>query len=95
MASDVAPASRVPTEADDVTRMRMHRIAGAMVLVVGLALIVGLPSAGGGLDVRVGQPAEESVPAPREVRVVDTEATETARRAAARPDARRWRAGVP
>jgi len=83
MASDVAPASRVPTEADDVTRMRMHRIAGAMVLVVGLALIVGLPSAGGGLDVRVGQPAEESVPAPREVRVVDTEATETARRAAA------------
>jgi putative nucleotidyltransferase with HDIG domain len=83
MASDVAPASRVPAEADDVTRMRMHRIAGAMVLVVGLALIVGLPSAGGGLDVRVGQPAEESVPAPREVRVVDTDATETARRAAA------------
>ena len=52
-------------------------------LVVGLALSVGLPTVGGGIDVRVGEPAPESVPAPREVRVVDSEATETARRAAA------------
>jgi cyclic-di-AMP phosphodiesterase PgpH len=63
--------------------MRMHRVAGALVLVAGLALIVGLPSVGGGFDVRVGQPAEESIPAPREVRIVDMAATETARRAAA------------
>jgi putative nucleotidyltransferase with HDIG domain len=83
MVSDVAPAPRVTTEADVRTRMRLHRVASAMVLVAGLALIVGLPSAGGGLDVRVGQPAEESVPAPREVRIVDAAATETARRAAA------------
>jgi len=83
MASDVTLASRATTQVDVDTRLRLHRIGGAVVLVVGLALVVGLPSAGGGLDVRVGQPAEESVPAPREVRVVDTEATETARRAAA------------
>jgi putative nucleotidyltransferase with HDIG domain len=83
MASDVGPASRVSAGAGDDTRLRLHRSAAALFLVVGLALTVGLPSAGGGLDVRVGQPAEESVPAPREVRVVDTEATEIARRAAA------------
>ena len=83
MASGVVPAARV-TAADAVGgRMRLHRLGAATVLVVGLALIVGLPSVGGGLDVRVGEPAEESIPAPRELRVVDTEATETARRAAA------------
>jgi len=83
MASDVALASRATAQADVGRRLRLHRVGSALVLVVGLALTVGLPSAGGGLDVRVGQPAEESIPAPREVRVVDTEATETARRAAA------------
>jgi putative nucleotidyltransferase with HDIG domain len=83
MASDVAPASRGTAERETGDRMRLHRVGSALVLVAGLALIVGLPSAGGGLDVRVGQPAEESVPAPREVRVIDIEATEVARRAAA------------
>jgi len=83
MASDVAPASRGMTQGGANERILLHRVGSALVLVVGLAVIVGLPSVGEGLDVRVGQPAQESVPAPREVRVVDTAATETARRAAA------------
>jgi putative nucleotidyltransferase with HDIG domain len=86
MAIDVVPASRVPTHgASDPSdsRLRLHRIGVAVALSVGFAIVVGLPGAGGGIDVRVGQPAEESVPAPREVRVVDSEATETARRVAA------------
>lgn len=81
MAIDVVPALR--DAAAGASRMRLHRVGVATTLVVGLALVVGLPSGGGGVDVRVGQPAEESVPAPREVRVVDSEATEVARRAAA------------
>jgi len=84
MVSDVAPAVRAPTDgAASVVRRRLHRVGAAGMLVIGLALIVGVPTAGGGVVVRVGQPAEESVPAPREVRVVDADATETARRAAA------------
>lgn len=83
MTSDVVPASRESTQGGGTDRILLHRVGSAFALVVGLALIVGLPSVGSGLDVRVGQPAQESVPAPREVRVVDTEATETARRAAA------------
>jgi putative nucleotidyltransferase with HDIG domain len=55
----------------------------AATIVLGLALMVGLPSTGGGLSVQVGEPASESIPAPRQVRVVDVEATATARRAAA------------
>jgi len=83
MASHVAPASRGTTQAEVGDRILLHRLGSALVLVVGLAVIVGLPSVGDGVDVRVGQPAQESIPAPREVRVVDTEATQTARRAAA------------
>ena len=66
-----------------VERLRLHRAGAAALLVVGLAIVVGLPGGGGGVDVRIGEPATESVPAPRQVRVVDDEATETARRAAA------------
>ena len=83
MAIDVVPASRDGAAGASQTRLRLHRVGMATTLVVGLALVVGLPSGGGGIDVRVGQPAEDSVPAPREVRVVDSEATEVARRAAA------------
>ena len=83
MAIDVVPAMRDAAAGASDTRLRLHRIGMASALVVGIALVVGLPAAGGGVDVRVGQPAGESVPAPREVRVVDTEATEVARRAAA------------
>jgi putative nucleotidyltransferase with HDIG domain len=83
MTSDVVPAVRVPApDASDV-RLRWQRAGVAVALVVGLAVVVGLPGAGGGIDVRVGEPASESIPAPRQVRVVDTEATETARRVAA------------
>jgi putative nucleotidyltransferase with HDIG domain len=83
MTSDVVPAVRVPApDASDV-RLRWQRAGVAVALVVGLAVVVGLPGAGGGIDVRVGEPASESIPASRQVRVVDTEATETARRAAA------------
>jgi cyclic-di-AMP phosphodiesterase PgpH len=66
-----------------VERLRLHRAGAAALLVVGLAVLVGLPGGGGGVDVRIGEPATESIPAPRQVRVVDDEATETARRAAA------------
>ncbi len=83
MAIDVVPALRDAAAGASQTRLRLHRAGMATTLVVGLALVVGLPSGGGGIDVRVGQPAEDSVPAPREVRVVDSEATEVARRAAA------------
>ena len=83
MAIDVVPAMRDAAAGASDTRLRLHRIGMASAVVVGIALVVGLPAAGGGVDVRVGQPAGESVPAPREVRVVDTEATEVARRAAA------------
>jgi putative nucleotidyltransferase with HDIG domain len=83
MAIDVVPALRDAAAGASQTRLRLHRIGMATTLVVGLALVVGLPSGGGGVDVRVGQPAEDSVPAPREVRVVDSEATEVARRVAA------------
>ena len=83
MAIDVVPALRDAAAGASQMRLRLHRAGMATTLVVGLALVVGLPSGGGGTDVRVGQPAEDSVPAPREVRVVDSEATEVARRAAA------------
>ncbi len=83
MAIDVVPALRDAAAGASQMRLRLHRVGMATTLVVGLALVVGLPSGGGGIDVRVGQPAEDSVPAPREVRVVDSEATEVARRAAA------------
>jgi len=86
MAIDVAAAPRVPTPGMPVpsdARLRLHRLGLAAALTIGLAVVVGLPGAGGGIDVSVGQPADESVPAPREVRVVDVEATETARRVAA------------
>lgn len=83
MTSDVAPALRATAPGPSETRLRRHRAGMAATLVVGLALVVGLPTAGGGIVVRVGEPAEQSVPAPRQVRVVDADATETARRAAA------------
>ncbi len=83
MTSDVVPALRAPASGPPDVRLRWQRAGTAAVLVVGLALVVGLPAAGGGVDVRVGDPASESIPAPRQVRVVDTEATEIARRAAA------------
>jgi putative nucleotidyltransferase with HDIG domain len=83
MTSDVVPAVRAPaSDAADV-RLRWQRVGTAVTLVIGLAVVVGLPAAGGGIDVRVGEPASESIPAPRQVRVVDTEATEIARRVAA------------
>ena len=84
MVSDVVVPS-MPTSATGPAdrRLRLHRAGMAVALVIGLAFVVGLPSAGGGIEVRVGEPASESIPAPRQVRVVDTEATETARRAAA------------
>jgi putative nucleotidyltransferase with HDIG domain len=83
MTSDVVPAMRAPAAAPPDARLREHRVGMAVALVVGLAVVVGVPSSGGGIDVRVGEPASESVPAPRQVRVVDAEATEIARRAAA------------
>jgi len=83
MATDVAPPVHPQPSGPADVRLRMHRVGGAAALVVGLALIIGVPGADGGVEVRVGQPSAESVPAPREVRVVDTEATERARQAAA------------
>jgi len=83
MAVDVAPPTRIPPPGPDDRRLRLHRIGMAAALVLGLAITVGSPGAGGGVVVRVGQPAVESIPAPRQVRVVDTQATELARRAAA------------
>ena len=83
MQIDVAPPMRPPTDGPPDWRLRGHRTGMAASVVLGLALLVGLPAAGGGIEVRVGEPAQESVPAPRQVRVVDTEATENARRAAA------------
>jgi cyclic-di-AMP phosphodiesterase PgpH len=83
MGIDVVPATRHAAADASGTRLRLHRLGMATTLVIGLAFVVGMPSAGNGVDVRAGQPAEESVPAPREVRVVDSEATEVARRAAA------------
>jgi cyclic-di-AMP phosphodiesterase PgpH len=64
-------------------RLRQHRAGAAATLVAAIALIVGLPGSGPGISVREGVPAVESIPAPREVRIVDQQATETARRAAA------------
>ena len=84
MASDVVvPAMSPSMHGPADVRLRLHRVGMAIALVAGLALVVGLPNAGGGIEVRVGEPASESIPAPRQVRVVDTEATEIARRAAA------------
>ena len=83
MSSDVVPAGRASTGGPKDVRLRVQRTAMATVLVLGIALVVGLPTAGGGIEVRVGQPAAESVAAPRQVRVVDSEATDLARRAAA------------
>jgi cyclic-di-AMP phosphodiesterase PgpH len=60
-----------------------HRVGAAGVLVLVIALTVGLPGATGGVSVRVGEPAAESVVSTREVRVVDEAATDTARRVAA------------
>ena len=64
-------------------RLFQHRSAAAAVLIIVVSLIVGLPAVGDGASFRVGEPASESVPAPTEVRAVDSEATELARRAAA------------
>lgn len=83
MSGDVVPAGRVPMPGPADVRMRLHRVSVASVLVGGIALVVGLPSVSGGVDVAVGQPAAESVAAPQQVRVVDEEATELARRVAA------------
>ncbi len=83
MASDVMPATHGPGSDTPDWRLRGHRVGMAATIVLGLALMVGLPSAGGGLSVQVGEPATESIPAPRQVRVVDADATATARRAAA------------
>lgn len=83
MTSDVVPAGRVPASGPTDVRLRVQRSAMATLLVLGIALVVGLPTAGGGIEVEVGQPAAESVAAPRQVRVVDAEATDLARRAAA------------
>ncbi len=83
MTSDAVPALRAPARDPEDSRLRLHRVGMAVALVLGLAVVVGLPNAGGGIDVQVGEPATESIPAPRQVRVVDTEATELARRAAA------------
>jgi putative nucleotidyltransferase with HDIG domain len=74
------PPDRSPGRWD---RLTLHRTGAAAVLVLGVALIVGLPDVGEGLVVRAGEPATQSVPAPREVRVIDADATDTARRAAA------------
>ncbi len=83
MTSDVVPSGRAPASGPTDVRLRVQRSAMATLLVLGIALVVGLPTAGGGIDVEVGQPASESVAAPRQVRVVDAEATDLARRAAA------------
>ena len=83
MTSDVVPAGRAPASGPTDVRLRVQRSAMATLLVLGIALVVGLPTAGGGIEVEVGQPAAESVAAPRQVRVVDAEATDLARRAAA------------
>ena len=83
MTSDVVPAARAQSSPPTVARLRLHRVGMAAALVAGFSLVVGLPDVGSGIDVRVGEPASESIPAPRQVRVVDTEATELARRAAA------------
>ena len=83
MTSDVVPAGRAPAIGPTDVRLRVQRSAMATLLVLGIALVVGLPTAGGGIEVEVGQPAAESVAAPRQVRVVDAEATDLARRAAA------------
>ena len=83
MASDVVPAGGALASAPADLRLRVQRSAMAALLVLGFASIVGLPTAGGGVEVRVGQPATESVAAPRQVRVVDSEATDLARRTAA------------
>jgi len=83
MASDVVPADGVTASTPTGVRLRLHRVGVAVSLVAGIAVIVGLPGAGGGIDVEVGQPAAVSVAAPQQVRVVDEEATELARRTAA------------
>ena len=84
MASDVVVPEMPTSERGTAdVRLRLHRAGMAATLVIGLALVVGLPNTGGGIEVRVGEPASESIPAPRQVRVVDTEATEIARRVAA------------
>ena len=83
MTSDVVPSGRAPASGPTDVRLRVQRSAMATLLVLGIALVVGLPTAGGGIEVEVGQPAAESVAAPRQVRVVDAEATDLARRAAA------------
>jgi cyclic-di-AMP phosphodiesterase PgpH len=79
--SSVVPRSRLAELAAD--RLVRHRAGAAAALVVAVAFIVGLPAVGDGVTFQVGEPATESVPAPREVRAVDGEATELARRAAA------------
>jgi putative nucleotidyltransferase with HDIG domain len=83
MTSDVVPAGRGSAVGPKDVRLRVQRTTMATVLVLGIALVVGLPTAGGGVEVEVGQPAAESIAAPRQVRVVDSEATDLARRAAA------------
>ena len=72
------PVMAAPTS----RRLLVHRAAVALVLIatVGLA---GVVRDLGGPGLRLGEPAPEDVFAPREVRVVDDEATLTARRAAA------------
>ena len=63
-------------------RLLAHRVAVAVVLVASVGLL-GVVRDLGGPALRVGEPASEDVFATREVRVVDEDATLTARRAAA------------
>jgi cyclic-di-AMP phosphodiesterase PgpH len=79
----VSPTSGTLLSRLTTDRLFQHRLAAASVLVLVGSLIVGLPAVGDGVSFRVGEPAAESVPAADEVRAVDTEATELARRAAA------------
>ena len=63
-------------------RLLAHRAAVALVLVASVGLL-GVVRDLGGPALRLGEPASEDVFATREVRVVDEDATLTARRAAA------------
>jgi putative nucleotidyltransferase with HDIG domain len=63
-------------------RLLLHRVAVAAVLLAAVALL-GVVRDLGGPALRLGEPAPEDVFATREVRVVDEDATLTARRAAA------------
>ncbi|MGA1774827.1 MAG: hypothetical protein ACO4BW_04265, partial [Nitriliruptoraceae bacterium] len=86
--SEPAPATAVAVPAVPVApvatprRLLLHRVAVAAVLLAAVALL-GVVRDLGGPALRLGEPAPEDVFATREVRVVDEDATLTARRAAA------------